>query len=106
MTLIERLDRARARIEKSYKEKDHVDIAKCCKNLELLYKECYDLGPQTKEYHYAEYLRLLMMHFYSSIFDMTGEANEIYEDSQTEKWKAGLIANKYSGKFIDEKIYA
>lgn len=106
MTLIKRLDKARTRIEKSYKEGDYVDLAKCCNNFKGLYNECIKLGSKSKEYHYAEYLKLLMLHYFNSMFDTIGESYELYEQSQTSKWKAGLIANKYSGKYINENVYA
>lgn len=109
MSLLKRLERAEKIIKSFYEAEDYVSIAKCCKNFQDLYTECTVLGAGTKEYHYAQYLKYLLLSFFANSLDFNGDSYDIYERSQTEMWKAGLRANKHTGRYIQEEypdIYA
>lgn len=109
MSLLERLEKAEKVITNSCNSGDYMTVAKCCKKFQELYAECSTLGEGTKEYHYAQYLKYLLLSFYANNLDFDGDSRDIYERSQTEMWKAGLRANKHTGKYIHEEypeIYA
>lgn len=108
--LVKRLSKAKDEINKVFDSDDAELMGKLAKRFQALHLDCYKLWADTddfddncKEYHYAEYLRLLIMLYFEQLFDYGGSTEELYEECQAEMWKAGLIPNKVTGKYIDEE---
>lgn len=92
MTLIERLDKARAEIEKAYNANDSRKMAELAIRIKGLYSECNNIDEDTKVYHYAQYLKLMIQLHFVQLFDGNGgDSDGLFDLCGSESFKAGLI---------------
>lgn len=105
-SLIERLNKAKVAINKAFDSENSELMGKLAKLIQPLHQECYELWIQTddncKEYHYAEYLKSLILLHFEQLYDYGGGTEGLYTYCQVEMWKAGLSPNRITGEFIEE----
>lgn len=90
LTLLERLDKAKIEIEKSYKANDSKSIGELAGRFKDLYVECYNLEDESRERHYAEYLKLMILLHFTMLFDGGGDSAGLYDSCSAEAYKARL----------------
>lgn len=98
LTLMQRLDKAREPIEKAYEEENSAEMGKLAKKIQDLYFECYNLDDDSKERHYAEYLKLMVMLHFEFLYDAGGDTEGTYEACQYEAYMAGFGKNRLTGE--------
>lgn len=55
-------------------------------------------GSEYRVYHHAEYLKILIMLHFETIFDRGGSTEGLYEECKGEAWLADLTLNPVTGE--------
>ncbi|MBC2581748.1 hypothetical protein [Clostridium sp. DJ247] len=91
--MIDRLSKAREEVEKAFNNDKADDMGKMAKRFKNLYFQCIQSGEETKEYHYAEYIKKVIMLYFENILNAYGDAEALYEECEYEAQLAGITPN-------------
>lgn len=91
--MINRLSKAREQVEKAFNEDKAEDMGKMAKRFKNLYFECLQQGEDSKEYHYAEYIKKVIMLYFENILNGYGDAEALYEECEYEAQLAEIDIN-------------
>lgn len=91
--MIDRLSKAREEVEKAFNSDKADDMGKMAKRFKKLYFESIQLGEETREYHYAEYIKKVILLYFENILNGYGDAEALFEECEYEAQLAGIEPN-------------
>jgi hypothetical protein len=91
--MIDRLEKAKEGVEKAFNNDKADDMGKMAKRFKNLYFECIQKGEGTKEYHYAECIKKVIMLYFENILNGYGDAETLSEECEYEAQLAGINLN-------------
>lgn len=91
--MIDRLSKAREEVEKAFNNDRAEDMGKMAKRFKNLYFEAIQKGEETREFHYAEYIKKVIMLYFENILNGYGDAENLYDECEYEAQLAGITPN-------------
>ncbi|MBV7275187.1 hypothetical protein JMF89_05375 [Clostridiaceae bacterium UIB06] len=91
--MIDRLNKAREEVEKAFNEDKAENMGKMAKRFKNLYFESLQKGEESREFHYAEYIKKVIMLYFENILNGYGDAETLYEECEYEAQLAGIEPN-------------
>lgn len=91
--MIDRLDRAREEVEKAFNNDKPEDMGKMAKRFKNLYFEAIQKGEESREFHYAEYIKKVIMLYFENILNGYGDAETLFEECEYEAHLAEITPN-------------
>ncbi|WP_411682486.1 hypothetical protein [Clostridium thailandense] len=88
--MIDRLNKAREEVEKAFNEDKAENMGKMAKRFKNLYFESLQKGEESREFHYAEYIKKVIMLYFENILNGYGDAETLYEECEYEAQLAGI----------------
>lgn len=91
--MIDRLNKAKEVAEQAFNNDKADEMGKVAKRFKNLYFESIEKGEETREYHYAEYIKKIIILYFESILNGYGDAEALYEECKYEAQLAGISSN-------------
>lgn len=91
--MLERLNKAKEVVEKAFNDDKADDMGKMAKRFKSLYFDALQKGEDSTEYHYAEYIKKVIMLYFENILNGYGDAETLYEECEYEAQLAGIEPN-------------
>lgn len=91
--MIQRLNKAKEEVEKAFNSDKADEVGKMAKRFKKLYFECIAMGEESREYHYGEYIKKVIMLYFENILNGYGDAEALYEECTYEAELAGIEPN-------------
>lgn len=91
--MVDRLSRAKEVVEQAFNNDKADEMGKMAKRFKNLYFEAIEKGEESKEYHYAEYIKKVIILYFENILNGYGDAEALYEECEYEAQLAEISCN-------------
>lgn len=91
--MLDRLNKAKEEVEKAFNNDKAEDMAKMAKRFKNLYFQSLEKGQESREYHFAEYIKKAIILYFESILDGQCDAEMLYDECAYEAQLAGIESN-------------